>query len=192
MGKGQFYIVTAAILVMVMVGIYMAAGAGLRFNTKREAGYTLDNIETDFVRAANIVLAEDSSSSNIEARMEEYMNFTADFMTAKNKELSGHFAIGVPQGSRLYLTFGNLGTDNISGIEVNVSGESQNLSTLQPHETYTFFFPLAFSPPPADINYTFDGLGEVVSFSIGRVTFYRAEILVSEGENVWKAITESY
>lgn len=192
MRKGQFYLVTAAVLVIAIVGIYIAAGARLGVSAKEEAGYTIDNIETDLVRAVNIALAEDSSFANVENRTEQYMEFAADFTMSKNKKLSGHLLVGVPKGSKLYITFGNLGSENITGLEVNVSGSSQNLSTLLPQEAYTFYFPGAFTPSPADINYSFNSLGETVSFSVDRVTFHRAEISISEAGNVWRAVTESY
>ncbi|MCK4927673.1 MAG: hypothetical protein KAJ20_00615 [Candidatus Aenigmarchaeota archaeon] len=197
MRKGQFYIISVAVLIF-MISLILASRFMYPSQTAEldRTQYMFTNMKSELNYVVNVIVADSTDSTNIEDKMYTFFNFLDIYSKNHNLDLEGYYIIGLPLGNGLNITVGNFRQYSLDNIEINITNstgtQSRNITILGPWMESTLDFSSVFgSSENITVSIDFAQLDSPIAFNTTRKVFEVFELELGKQQDLWVNLVEN-
>lgn len=197
MRKGQFYIISVAVLIF-MTSLILASRFMYPSQTAEldRTQYMFTNMKSELNYVVNVIVADSANSTNIEDKMHIFFVFLDTYSKNHNLNLEGYYIIGLPLGDDLNITVGNFRQYSLDNIEINITNstgtQSQNITILGPWTESTLNFSSVFSSSGnITVLINFAQLDSPIAFNTTRKVFEVFELELGKQQDLWVNLVEN-
>ncbi len=197
MRKGQFYIISVAVLIF-MTSLILASRFMYPSQTAEldRTQYMFTNMKSELNYVVNVIVADSANSTNIEDKMHIFFVFLDTYSKNHNLNLEGYYIIGLPLGDDLNITVGNFRQYSLDNIEINITNstgtQSQNITILGPGMESTLNFSSVFSSSGnITVLINFAQLDSPIAFNTTRKVFEVFELELGKQQDLWVNLVEN-
>ena len=178
--KGQFFIIGAIIICTLFFIALPFSGPAVNQSSMEDIEHISGNLNTEFVRAFNLGLAEDRPVS----ALREFTAFTRSVMTDKFASFHSFWVISEPTGTGINITVGNFMGGPVDVI-LDISGDTRNLNIPDSDNASEIYDPL---PQDFTLNVTFAQNRAVLGWARDKNNIYVYYRTVRDGESVVREV----
>ena len=197
MRKGQFYIISVAVLIF-MTSLILASRFMYPSQTAEldRTQYMFTNMKSELNYVVNVIVADSADSTNIEDKMHIFFVFLDTYSKNHNLDLEGYYIIGLPLGDDLNITLGNFRQYPLDNIEINITNstgtQSRNITILGPWMESTLNFSSVFGGPEnITVLINFAQLDSPIAFNTTRKVFEVFELELGKQQDLWVNLVEN-
>ncbi len=197
MRKGQFYIISVAVLIF-MISLILASRFMYPSQTAEldRTQYMFTNMKSELNYVVNVIVADSANSTNIEDKMHIFFDFLNTYSKNHNLDLEGYYIIGLPLETDLNITVGNFRQYSLDNIEINITNStgtlSRNITILGPGMESTLNFSSVFSGSEnITVLIDFAQLDLPIAFNTTRKVFEVFELELGKQQDLWVNLVEN-
>ncbi|MCK5235042.1 MAG: hypothetical protein KAJ88_04310 [Candidatus Aenigmarchaeota archaeon] len=197
MRKGQFYIISVAVLIF-MISLILASRFMYPSQTAEldRTQYMFTNMKSELNYVVNVIVADSANSTNIEDKMHIFFDFLGIYSKNHNLDLEGYYIIGLPLETDLNITVGNFRQYSLDNIEINITNStgtlSRNITILGPGMESTLNFSSVFSGSEnITVLIDFAQLDSPITFNTTRKVFEVFELELGKQQDLWVNLVEN-
>ncbi|NOQ37310.1 hypothetical protein GQ472_00350 [archaeon] len=197
MRKGQFYIISVAVLIF-MTSLILASRFMYPSQTAEldRTQYMFTNMKSELNYVVNVIVADSADSTNIEDKMHIFFVFLDTYSKNHNLDLEGYYILGLPRGDDLNITVGNFRQYSLDSIEINITNstgtQSRNITILGPWTESTLNFSSVFGGSEnITVLINFAQLDSPIAFNTTRKVFEVFELELGKQQDLWVNLVEN-
>lgn len=185
--KGQWFLVSGLILIFIISSVALSR-TQIKFGA--EAGYTAkevyNNVKDEVASVVNIIITENATSENLEARLMEYGDFIKDYGVRHGIAFGGYAIVGLPSKDTINVTIVNFETKELSNVRIVIGGEQRDIDKVVANRTVSF--PTQAEYFPVNYTLTIGNVTDTQQFETARRTWAIFKIRAQSEREMWQNI----